>query len=71
MDGGVLELLFATAHGEVRVFLIAVVGEGVDGDAASRHELTSHLDIAGIHKCPQVLHYYVHAVFMEISMVAE
>ena len=49
----------------------AVVGERVDGDAAARGEFAEHLDVFRIHQCNQIFHDDVHAVFVEVAMVAE
>ena len=49
----------------------AVVGVGMDGDAATGRELAPDLDILRIHECDEVLHDSVHAILVEIAMVAE
>lgn len=49
----------------------AVVGIRVDGDAAARREFTPDLDILRIHECDEVLHDSVHAILVEIAVIAE
>ena len=49
----------------------AVVGVWIDADAATRREEADDLDILGIHESDEILHDDVHAVFMEIAVVAE
>lgn len=49
----------------------AVVGIGVDADAATRDEKPGDLDIFGIHEADEVLHDDVYAVFVEVAVVAE
>lgn len=56
---------------ELLMLAVAAVGEGMDADSAPGHEDSLHLEIAGIHQLPEVVEYDVHAVFMEVSMVAE
>ena len=43
----------------------------MDRDASSRSEQSGHLDVLRIHQTDQVLHDDVHAILMEIAMVAE
>ena len=50
---------------------VAVVGKGVDGDAATGGEDAAHLDIAGIHQSHQVLEDDVDAILVEVTVVAE
>lgn len=50
---------------------IAMIGEGEDTYPASGHKEAAHFDIARIHELDKVFHYDIHAVFMEISMIAE
>ena len=59
--------------GKLLIFcaLAAIVGEGVDADAATRGEDARHLDIFGVHEADEVLHDDVDAVFVEIAVVAE
>ena len=49
----------------------AIIGIGVDADTTTRHEETRNLDILGVHQPDEVFHDDVHAVFVEIAMVAE
>lgn len=49
----------------------AIVAVGVDGDAATGGELTPDLDILGVHEPDEVLHDDVHAVLMEVAVIAE
>ena len=49
----------------------AVVCIGIDGNASSRGKYTRNLDILGIHQTDKVLHYLIHAVLVEIAVVAE
>ena len=50
---------------------VTVVGEGFDGDAATRIEHPNDLQILGIHQFDQVLHNHVDTVLVEVAMVAE
>jgi len=49
----------------------AVVGVRIDADAATGREEADDLDVLGIHESDEILHDDVHAVFMEIAVVAE
>lgn len=49
----------------------AVVGVRVYGNAAARGEETGDLDVFRVHQANQVLHDFVHAVFVEIAVVPE
>ena len=49
----------------------AIVGIWVDADASTWSEDARYLYIFGVHKLDEVLHDLVHAVLMEISVVAE
>ena len=53
------------------MLLIAVVGEGFDGDAATRVEQPDDLQVSGIHQFHQVFHDDVDTILMEVAMVAE
>ena len=55
----------------ILMFGIAVVGEGLDGNAATRIEQPDNLQILRIHQLDQVLHNDVHAVLVEVTVVAE
>ena len=49
----------------------AVVGVGMDGDAATGREFAPDLDILRIHERDEILHDDVHAILVEIAVVAE
>ena len=49
----------------------AVVGVGIDADAATRQEESQHLDVLGIHQANEVFHDDVDAVLVEIAVIAE
>ena len=49
----------------------AIVGVWVDTDAASGCKQTYNLYILWIHQLNKILHYLVHAVLVEITMIAE
>ena len=49
----------------------AVVGVGVDGDAATWGKETGNLNEFGIHQFDEVLHDDVYAVLVEVSVVSE
>ena len=49
----------------------AVVGVGVDGDAATWGKETGNLDVFGIHQFDEVFHDDVYAVLVEVSVVSE
>ena len=49
----------------------AVVGVGVDGDAAARGEEARDLDVLGVHQADEVLHDGVDDVFVEVAVAAE
>jgi len=49
----------------------AVVGVGVDADAATRSEESCHLNIFGVHEADEIFHDGVDTVLMEIAVVAE
>ena len=48
-----------------------VVGVRVDADAAARGEQARHLDVLRVHEADEVFHDDVHAVFVEVAVVAE
>ena len=50
---------------------LAVVGVWPDADAAAWGKDTGYFDILRIHQLNEVLHDDVHAVFVEIAMIAE
>lgn len=49
----------------------SVVAVRVDGEAAARQEFPPHFNVFRIHKCYQVFHDDVDAVFMEGTVVSE
>ena len=49
----------------------AVVGVGVDGDAAAGSEETGDLNVLGVHELNQVLHDGVDNILVEITVAAE
>ena len=49
----------------------AVVAVRIDRDAASRCEFAPHLDVFRRHQCNQILHDDVHAILVEVAVVAE
>ena len=49
----------------------AVVGVGIDGDAATWGEEAGNLDVFGIHQFDEVFHDDVYAVLVEVSVVSE
>ena len=53
------------------VFGVGIVGEGVDADAATGGEDTRYLKVLRVHQFDQVFHDDVHAVFVEIAVIAE
>ena len=50
---------------------ITVVGEGLDGNATTGIKQADDLQIFGVHQLDQVFHDDVHAVFVEVAVVAE
>ena len=50
---------------------VAIVGEGIYGDAAARGEHSDNFKIARVHELHQIFHDDVHAVLVEIAVVAE
>ena len=50
---------------------LAVVGKGIDADAAAGDEDACHLDVLGFHQVDEVLHDDVDAVLVEAAMIAE
>ncbi len=49
----------------------AVIGVGIDGDAAARGKEARHLNVLGVHELDEILHDGVHAVLVEVSVAAE
>ena len=60
----------AHAH-HVLMIAVAIVGKRLDADATTRVEQADDLQILGVHQLDQVLHDDVHAILMEIAVVAE
>ena len=50
---------------------LSVVGVWVDAYSAARGEESDYLDVFGLHQSNQILHDCVHAVLVEVSVVAE
>ena len=50
---------------------IAVIGKRLDGDSPTGIEQADDFQILGIHQFDQVLHDDIHAIFMEVAVVAE
>ena len=50
---------------------ITVVGERFDGNTTTGIEQSNDLQIFGIHQFDQILHDDIHAIFMEVTVVAE
>ena len=50
---------------------VTIVGEGLDGDAATGVEQADDLQIFRIHQLDKVLHDDVDAVLMEVAVVTE
>lgn len=48
-----------------------VVAIRIDRDAAARRELPPHLDVLRIHQLDEVLHDDVHAILVEIPVIAK
>ena len=51
--------------------IVAVIGERYYGNTAAGHEYSSYFEIARLHEGHEVLHDDVHAVFVEVAVVAE
>ena len=49
----------------------AVVGIGIDADAAARQEEPQHLNVLGVHETDEIFHDDVDAVLVEIAVIAE
>ena len=50
---------------------LAIVGEGIDADAATRNENARYLDVFGLHQADEVFHDNVDAILVEAAMIAE
>ena len=72
-----LRLLHSVVHHAVVCHLLvfgawaAIVGVGVDADAAAGREDASDFDVLGVHQTDEVLHDDVDAVLVEVAVVAE
>lgn len=55
---------------ELRTFA-AVVGIRIDGNPPTRSKDTGDFDVFRIHQTNEVLHDFVHAIFVEVAVVAE
>ena len=55
----------------VLMVCIAIVGEGLDGDATTGIEQADDLQILRVHQLDQVLHNDVDTVLVEVTVVAE
>lgn len=66
-------VLLQTVFGQLLIFCAgaAVVGIGVNADAATRGEQACHFNVFGVHQFDEILHDDVHAVLMEVAMIAE
>jgi len=49
----------------------AIVGVGIDADAAAWGEDACHLDVFGVHETDEVFHDDVDTVFVEVAVIAE
>lgn len=66
-------VLLEAVFGQLFVFRsgTAVVGIGIDADAASGGEESGHFDVFGVHEADEVLHDDIDDVLVEIAVVAE
>ena len=66
-------VLLEAVFGQLFVFRsgTALVGIGIDADAASGGEESGHFDVFGVHEADEVLHDDVDAVLVEVTVVAE
>ena len=67
----VMEISNETGAHHVLVVTVAIVGKRLDADAATGVEQADDLEILGVHQLDQVLHDDVHAVLVEVAVVAE
>ena len=67
----IMETSYEALFHHILMIIIAVVGERLDRDAATGVEQADDLQILGIHQLDEVLHDDVHAIFVEVAMVAE
>ena len=64
--------LFAQAlFPELLMVGVSIVGKRIDADASTRREQACYLDILRIYETDEVFHDDIHAILMEIAMVAE
>ena len=56
---------------QILMIIIAIVGEGLDGDAATGIEQANDLQVFGIHQLDQIFHDDVDAILMEVAVVSE
>ena len=66
-------IITETLFGELLVFRagFSVVCKGMDADAAAWSEQPDYLNIFRLHEFDKVFHDDIHAVLMEIAMIAE
>ena len=50
---------------------VAPVGKRVYGNAAAGCEDAFDLDIFRVHEADEVFHYYIHAIFVKVAVIAE
>ena len=50
---------------------IAIIGEGLDGNATATIEVADDLKIFWVHQLDQVLHDHIHAVLVKVAMITE
>lgn len=70
-EGVYVEVLGYAASAKLFMLCVGPASEWIDADSSARHEDAPHFDVARIHQFPKVVEDYVHAVFMEVSVVAE
>ena len=70
-EGVYVEVLGYAASAKLFMLCVGPASEWIDADSSARHEDAPHFDVARIHPGSQRSLSYVHAVFMEVSVVAE
>ena len=50
---------------------VGIIGEGIDRDTASGHEVTRYFEVLRIHQSDQILHDDIDAILVEVAMVAK
>lgn len=50
---------------------LAIIAVRIDGDAAARGEFAPDFDVARVHQFDQIVHNDVHAILVEVAVVAE